>query len=44
MKNRWEMEGKQSSKYAFHISCLNEKKKKLSGTTDCLLQGVICTQ
>ena len=27
MKNRWEMEGKQSSKYAFHISCLNEKKK-----------------
>ena len=22
MKNRWEMEGKQSSKYAFHISCL----------------------
>lgn len=45
MKNRWEMEGKQSSKYAFHISYLNEKTtKKLSGTIDCLLQGVIGTQ
>lgn len=25
MKNRWEMEENQRSKYVFHISCLSEK-------------------